>query len=66
MHRVRPPLAEDLRKAPMDQDAAVPAFPDDTNASVAGEEDPGAALDLVVSSVAWSGGWCPWPKGCVE
>lgn len=41
---------------------------DDADSSVAGEEDPGAALDVVdVVDVVDSGpvrpgAWCPWPR----
>jgi hypothetical protein len=36
--------------------------PDESNASVAGEEDPGAALDLLDTGAASPAGWCPWPQ----
>jgi hypothetical protein len=40
----------------------VAVCPDDANASVAGEKDPGAALDMMDTGAVWSGRWCPWPK----
>jgi hypothetical protein len=40
----------------------VAVCPDDANASVTGEEDPGATLDMLDPGAVWSGRWCPWPK----
>lgn len=38
------------------------ACPDDFNSSVAGEEDPGAALDLIDPMSDAPDAWCPWPR----
>ena len=39
------------------------ARPDDFNASVAGEEDPGASLDLIAPAPTDApAAWCPWPR----
>lgn len=35
---------------------------EDSNVSVAGEEDPGAALDLIAPSTDAPGACCPWPS----
>jgi len=60
---VQPP-GPDLRKAPLKHTGAGEAGSDDSNSSVAGEEDPGAALDVLgPAAAAWPAeGWCPWPK----
>jgi hypothetical protein len=58
-----PPPASDLRKAPLNHAEAGAAGSDESNSSVAGEEDPGAALDVLDPAAAWPAeGWCPWPK----
>lgn len=36
--------------------------PDDSHSSAAGEEDPGAALDMLGACAVWPGRCCPWPK----
>lgn len=59
---VQPP-GPDLRKAPLNRAGAGAAGSDDPNSSVAGEEDPGAALDVLEPAAAWPvEGWCAWPK----
>jgi hypothetical protein len=59
---VQPP-GPGLRKAPLNHAGAGVAGSDDPHSSVAGEEDPGAALDLLGPAAAWPvEGSCPWPK----
>ena len=54
--------AQDLRQAPPTHVVAVTSGSDDGNESVAGEEDPGAAPDLLGSTADWPERWCRWPK----
>jgi hypothetical protein len=59
---VQPP-GPDLHKASSNHAGGGAAGSDDPNSSVAGEEDPGAALDVLGPAAAWPAeGWCPWPK----
>jgi hypothetical protein len=59
---VQPP-APGLREVPLNHAGAGMTEPDDPNSSVAGEEDPGAALDMLGPATAWPvQGWCLWPK----
>jgi hypothetical protein len=63
---VQPP-GLDLRKAPLNRAGAGAVGTDDSNSSVAGEEDPGAALDVLGPGAAWPvEGCCPWPKESFE
>jgi hypothetical protein len=44
-----------------DHEVIGPDGNEDSNFSVAGEEDPGAALDLNGPSTNGTEAWCPWP-----
>ena len=60
--QVAPLQARDLRRAPLTHVVAVTSGSDDGNESVAGEEDPGAAPDLLGSTADSPERWCRWPK----
>lgn len=55
-------IESDSRVATSDREVAGGDGGEDSNVSVTGEEDPGAALDLIDPRTDASDAWCPWPR----
>lgn len=51
----------DSRVAASDREVASADVGEDSNVSVAGEEDPGAAVELIDPITHAPDAWCPWP-----